>query len=85
MLPFLTGCYRFDIIVITLKLLVFILVDMDRGDQDLYTFTKYSIIEPLSKKIYGNPRKICYKKKKQQQQQKQNKTKQKQTNKTAWS
>ena len=30
-----------------------ILVDMNRGDQDLYISTKYRILGPLLKKIYG--------------------------------
>ena len=33
--------------------MVFILVDMDREDQILYKGTKYSIIGPLLKEIYG--------------------------------
>ena len=45
--------YFFLFIVLTLydiiwKLLVLILVDMDRGDQDLYIGIKYSIIGILS-------------------------------------
>ena len=45
--------------------MVLILVNMDRGDQDLYIGTKYSIMGHLLCKIYGaynNPLgKICYK------------------------
>ena len=33
--------------------MVLILVDIDRRDQDLYIGTKYTIIGPLLKKIYG--------------------------------
>ena len=33
---------------VTGKLIVLILVDMDRGDQELYIGTKYRIIGPLS-------------------------------------
>ena len=56
----------------TRKLIVLILVDMDRGNQDLYIGTKYSIIRPLSCRIYGgcNPvGKICYKKEKRKKKQ----------------
>ena len=51
---------------VTWKLLVLILVDMDRGDQDLYKGTKNSIVGPLFiENLWGcnNPLlcKICYK------------------------
>ena len=38
---------------VTWKLMVLILVHMDRIDQGLYIGTKYNIIDPLSWKIYG--------------------------------
>ena len=74
---------------VTRTLLVLILVDMDRGDKDLYKGTKNSIIEPLLFKIYqgrnNNPPPVRYVTKKNT---KQNKNKRKQTNKkkkkTAW-